>query len=184
MFTLTETLQALSVEVIRRLWDAGQYRDNRWLRLCHDNWIAVWAGWRAQLSMRDVDLQAEQLVETWSQQDDERFLFTEEEQGDTPLGGPMRLKATPASTTTSSHEKRALLRGPAPTPPAIQSGGAMNAREVLDGADCLVEVRKIAEVLGVLGAVGHRMGVSLLVLIHLAPVVERMDVWLDAEVHR
>lgn len=94
VFTLTETLQALSVEVIRRLWDAGQYRDNTWLRLCHDNWIAVWAGWRAQLSMRDVDLQAEQLVETWSQQDDERFLFTEEEQGDTPLGGPMRLKAT------------------------------------------------------------------------------------------
>lgn len=94
VFTLTETLQALSVEVIQRLWDAGQYRDNTWLRLCHDNWIAVWVDWRAQLSMRDVDLQAEQLVETWSQQDDERFLFTEEEQDDTPLGGPMRLKAT------------------------------------------------------------------------------------------
>ena len=43
--------------------------------------------------MADVDRQVEELHETWSQQDDDRFQYSETLEGETPLGGEMRLRA-------------------------------------------------------------------------------------------
>ena len=78
--------KALVVEIIRNLWDRGLYRDNKWLRLCHDNWINFWIDWRATLTMRDVDRQIEDM---FYESEMDPPLYWEEEKGDTPLGGAM-----------------------------------------------------------------------------------------------
>ena len=93
-FTFWEILQALTVEVIRRLWDDGQHRDNKWLRMIHANWFDVWVEWKTAVTMSEVDHQIEELHETWSQQDDDQFEYSETLEGETPLGGEMRLSAS------------------------------------------------------------------------------------------
>lgn len=90
VFTWQELLQALTVDVIRRLWDSGQYRDNKWAKLIHDNWFDIWTDWKTDLTMRDVDRQIEELFE---ESEVTPHLFTEELEGETPLGGEMRLRA-------------------------------------------------------------------------------------------
>ena len=90
VFTWQELLQALTVDTIRRLWDSDQYRDNKWLKLIHDNWFDIWTEWKTDLTMRDVDLQIEELFE---ESEVTPHLFTEELKGETPLGGEMRLRA-------------------------------------------------------------------------------------------
>ena len=77
---------ALVVEIIRALWDKGLYRDNKWLRLCHDNWLHHWIDWRTSLTMEDVDQQAKELT---PEPKVVKPLYWEEEEGETPLGGPM-----------------------------------------------------------------------------------------------
>ena len=91
---LTEVIQALVVEAIRRLWGRGLYRDSKWLVMIHSNWVHVWVHWKTDLAMRRVDAQAEDLVEQWEEQDSSADpIFTEEKEGETPLGGEMRLTA-------------------------------------------------------------------------------------------
>ena len=92
-FTAWEILQALTVDVIRRLWDDGQYRDNKWLVMIHANWFDIWVEWKTAATMAEVDYQVEELQRTWSQQDDDRFQHSETIEGETPLGGEMRLRA-------------------------------------------------------------------------------------------
>lgn len=95
-FTWQQLVQAWAVEIIRRLWDEGKYRDNKWLRMIHDNWIGVWIDWKTDLTMRSVDQQAEELVELWEADEDpaiDAFEYSERLEGDTPLGGEMRLRA-------------------------------------------------------------------------------------------
>ena len=77
---------ALVVEIIRVLWDKGLYRDNKWLRLCHDNWLHHWIDWRTSLTMEGVDQQAKELT---PEPEIMKPLYWEEEEGETPLGGPM-----------------------------------------------------------------------------------------------
>lgn len=91
---LTEVIQALVVEAIRRLWDQGLYRDSKWLVMIHDNWFDVWVNWKTDIAMRNVDAQAEDLVAQWEEEDTSADpIFTEEKEGETPLGGEMRLRA-------------------------------------------------------------------------------------------
>ena len=92
-FTVTETLQALTVDVIRRLWGRGLYRDNKWLQMTHENWFDIWVEWRTQITMRDVDTQAEDILEQWERDDElaQAPVFTETEEGETLLGGPMQM---------------------------------------------------------------------------------------------
>jgi len=91
---LVKLLQALTVEAIRRLWDRGLYRRNVWLKAIHENWFDIWVEWRTGLTMRSVDHQAEQLVKQWEEEDTSADpIFTEELEGETPLGGEMRLRA-------------------------------------------------------------------------------------------
>lgn len=95
-FTLWEILQALTVEAIRRLWDDGQHVNNEWLRAIHANWFDIWVAWKTDLTMRDVDRQAQQIVDDWYADKpgpvDDHF-YREVMEGETPLGGEMRLTA-------------------------------------------------------------------------------------------
>ena len=81
-----KVVKALVVEVIRLLWDRGLYRDNEWLRMCHDNWIGFWIDWRASLTMKEVDKQAEELT---PEPQIMPPVYWEETEGETPLGGAL-----------------------------------------------------------------------------------------------
>jgi len=84
------TYQGLIVDIIRRLWDHGLYKDNKWLKMCHTNWFNYWVEYRTCLTMQDVDAQVEELLEP---SEVDKPIFIEEEHGETPLGGPMELRA-------------------------------------------------------------------------------------------
>ena len=85
-FTVAETLQALTVELIRRLWDQGKLvgPDWKWVKRIHDNWIGTWIDWKAQATMINVDQQAKDLTPP---PEVSKPLHWEEEEGETPLGG-------------------------------------------------------------------------------------------------
>lgn len=89
---LVPTLCALTVEVIRRCWERGLYRDNKWLRLTYDNWFHHWVDWKTRLVMDDVDAQVIDLLAQWDDlEDDEVVSYSELVRGETALGGPMQL---------------------------------------------------------------------------------------------
>ena len=97
-FTWQELVQAYSVEIIRRVWDEGKHRDNKWLKLVHENWFAVWVKWKTDLTMRDVDRQAEALVDEWDDPDSLEWIWLEKFEGETPLGGELRVTLMPRNT--------------------------------------------------------------------------------------
>ena len=84
--TVTKRLQAVAVDIIRRLWDRGLYRDNKWLRMIHDNWIHHWIDVKTATTMRSVDAQAADLT---PEPEVAKPLYWGEEEGETPLGGPL-----------------------------------------------------------------------------------------------
>ena len=59
--TPAQVCQALVVEVIRRLWDRGLYRENKILQRIHENWFDLWVEFRTQATMNEVDRQIEEL---------------------------------------------------------------------------------------------------------------------------
>ena len=91
--TSSKTAKALVVELIRRLWDRGLYRDNAWLRWIHDNWIGAWIDWKTAETIAEVDQQAAQILQGWEEEAAaaQAPVFTETQKGETPLGGPMQL---------------------------------------------------------------------------------------------
>tara|TARA_Y100000004_G_scaffold115525_1_gene129733 strand:+ start:144 stop:446 length:303 start_codon:yes stop_codon:yes gene_type:complete len=84
--TAAKRLQALSVDIIRRLWDRGMYRDNKWLRMIHDNWMCHWIDVKTAVTMDGVDKQIEQMSH---EPEIIPPLYWEESEGETPLGGPL-----------------------------------------------------------------------------------------------
>ena len=84
--TVTKRLQAVAVDVIRRLWDRGLYRDNKWLRMVHDNWLHHWIDVKTAVTMRSVDAQAADLT---PEPEVIKPVYWEEEEGETALGGPL-----------------------------------------------------------------------------------------------
>lgn len=56
-------IKGLAVDLIRELWDRGLYRDNKWLKMCHEAWFQDWVDYRTCLTMQDVDRQIEELLE-------------------------------------------------------------------------------------------------------------------------
>lgn len=93
-FTWQQLAQALTVDIIRRLWDAGEYRQNKWLKMIHDNWFDVWVEWKTDLTMRDLDRQVEEMFLEWEEDHwSDDWTFEEDLDGETPLGGEMRLRA-------------------------------------------------------------------------------------------
>ena len=49
--------RGLAVDIIRRLWDRGFYRDNKVLQQIYDNWLGYWLDYRTKTTMRSVDQQ-------------------------------------------------------------------------------------------------------------------------------
>jgi hypothetical protein len=82
--------RGLIVDVIRQLWDDGFYVNNKWLKMCHEAWFSYWVDYRTCLTMQDVDQQIEEL---FTEPEVDPPVFTEELEGETPLGGKMRLRA-------------------------------------------------------------------------------------------
>ena len=92
-FTLTERLQALTVDIIRRLWDHGYLHNNPWAQRVHDTWFHHWVDVKTANTMDDVDRQAEELVELWEAEEDpaiDAYVLSEQLEGETPLGGEIR----------------------------------------------------------------------------------------------
>ena len=88
--TPTEVFQALVVEVIRRLWDRGLYRENPWLKRIVEEWFDLWVEFKTQTTMKEVDKQIEELNP--DPVDFAQPVYWEEEYGETPLGGPMGIR--------------------------------------------------------------------------------------------
>lgn len=82
--------KALVVEFIRLLWDEGLYRQNSVLKKLHDEYFSFWVEWKTETTMKDMDRQIEELVKP---AEVDAPIFWEEEEGDTPLGGKMGLRA-------------------------------------------------------------------------------------------
>lgn len=89
-----DLIKALVVEVIRRLWDRGLFRRNEVAQRIHEQWFDVWADWKTDVTMRGVDRDIEEIIDFWDEQDKAaQPVFTERQEGETPLGGEMRLEA-------------------------------------------------------------------------------------------
>ena len=88
--TLTKRLQALAVDIIRRLWDLGKYHNNKWLQQIHDTWFHHWVDVKTANTMADVDDQVDDLHELWDDAEEDPWVITEELEGETPLGGELR----------------------------------------------------------------------------------------------
>jgi len=84
--TVTKRLQALAVEIIRRLWDRGMYRNNKWLQMIHENWIGHWLDAKTAVTMASVDEQAKDLT---PEPELVKPIYWDIKEGDTPLGGPL-----------------------------------------------------------------------------------------------
>ena len=82
--------RGLIVDVIRRLWDDGLFLDNKWLKMCHEAWFCCWVDYRSCLEMQDVDKQIEEM---FLESAVNAPVFSEELEGETPLGGSMNLTA-------------------------------------------------------------------------------------------
>ncbi len=82
--------KALTVEIIRVLWDKGLHRQNKILQQIHDNWFSFWVEWKTSITMKDVDRQIEEL---FLESDVDPPVFSEELEGETPLGGKLELRA-------------------------------------------------------------------------------------------
>ena len=80
---------ALCVELIRRLWHRGLYTNNPWMKRCHDYWFDTWVEFRTELTMNSVDRQIEELNPEPVKMVEPTF--TETLEGETALGGEMRL---------------------------------------------------------------------------------------------
>lgn len=87
--TPTEVFMAFCVEVVRQLWDRGLYRQNKYARMCHDQWFDVWTIWRTGKTMEDVDRQIEEM---FYEPEIEPPVYYEEQNGETPLGGAMGIR--------------------------------------------------------------------------------------------
>lgn len=87
-FTVAETLQALTVELIRRLWGQGKLVGPgwEWVRRIHDNWIGIWIDWKSQAAMIKVDQQAKDLTPP---PEVIKPVYWGEEESEASLGGPI-----------------------------------------------------------------------------------------------
>lgn len=78
------------VEIIRRFWDRGEYRDVEWMQEVHSAWFEDWVEMRTYRTLEEFDGMAS---EFFPPSEVSKPVFTEEKEGETPLGGIMRLRA-------------------------------------------------------------------------------------------
>ena len=82
--------EGLIVEIIRIFWDHGLFRDNPWLQRIHLAWFNHWVDYKTEHTMAEVDRQIEEM---FLESEIDPPVFTEELEGETPLGGKLELRA-------------------------------------------------------------------------------------------
>lgn len=82
--------KGLVVEIIRICWDHGYLRNNKTLKMICNNWFDCWVDYKTQQSLSDADRQIDSLTEEPTIR---KPIFSETEEGETELGGEMRLRA-------------------------------------------------------------------------------------------
>ena len=93
--SLAKRLQALVVDIIRRLWERGHFHHNEWLQQIHDEWFQDWVDVKTANTTADLDRQIEHLWHEW-EDDEDLWDFLDEQVGDTPLGGELRATFRPS----------------------------------------------------------------------------------------
>jgi hypothetical protein len=82
--------KGLTVEIIKILWDHGYCRSYPWLQRFHDEWFPFWVELKTSIAMKDVDRQIEEM---FMESEVDPPVFSEELEGETPLGGKLNLRA-------------------------------------------------------------------------------------------
>lgn len=92
-------LNALIYEVIMLLCRYYPLKSKPWIRQILKNCLPDWAAFRAELEIKNVDKQVEELQATWEEQDKQKQkpIYTEKQPDGSKaqdlLGGEMRLRA-------------------------------------------------------------------------------------------
>ncbi len=89
--TAFELIMVFAVEVIRRLWHLGYYRQNKALIAIVDEWFDVWAKWRMKFTMAEIDKQINEIKVKLETAVDAPVII--EHEGDSALGGAIEAKA-------------------------------------------------------------------------------------------
>ena len=79
-----------TVEVIRLIWHYGYFRSNVILKKICKNWFDCWVDYKTQQLFFQVDQQIRSLAKEPTV---ESPIFSEEKDGETELGGEMRLRS-------------------------------------------------------------------------------------------
>lgn len=66
---------------------------NKWVTLAIDYWMDDWLEWKTERSMRLVDRQAAELRDEWEAEEQAKPVYSETIEGETPLGGEMRIRS-------------------------------------------------------------------------------------------
>lgn len=83
------TWKALAVELIRIFWNKGLYRQSKILKQIHFEWFDYWVQWKTSKTMEEVDRQIEKI---FLESEIDPPVFSEQEDGETPIGGRMELR--------------------------------------------------------------------------------------------
>lgn len=84
--TVTKRLQALVVEIIRRLRDHGYLHNEKYSTMIHDAWLHHWIDVKTANVMDSVD---EQVADLTPEPEVVKPVYWEETEGETALGGPL-----------------------------------------------------------------------------------------------
>ena len=90
-------LNALIYELIMWLCRFYPLKRKPWIRLVLKNCLTDWAAFRAELAIKDVDRQAQEIVKEWDAQEKPKYEIIEHEpdgsKAQNLLGGTMEIKS-------------------------------------------------------------------------------------------
>ena len=66
---------------------------NKWVSLAINYWMDDWLEWKTERTMKGVDQQVKNLHKQWGEMEEPLTVFTETKEGETSLGGEMRIRS-------------------------------------------------------------------------------------------
>lgn len=85
---------AVMVEGMRQLINAKpSLSTNKIVEKVIDYWFEDWVSWKAERAMRSVDRQTKAINQSMDAEAKPQTLYTETAEGETPLGGEMRIRS-------------------------------------------------------------------------------------------
>jgi len=85
---------AVLVEAVRQLINVKpKLSTNKIVEKVVDYWFEDWVSWKAERAMRSVDRQTKEINESLDAKVKPQTLYTETKEGETPLGGEMRIRS-------------------------------------------------------------------------------------------